>query len=482
MSRNIYDIDPAGNVLCTYNGESQESLRAHQTKIPPLTALLHAFLPAGYPHSVTTDYLPYQTYDSLQAFFSSISSLLANRAVLEGLGVGDASSSPTGALILKIASDTISRVATILFAHRLGTAVEPECKFFRFLADCLNDAAQLLDLLVPAMMERWYGLKLGVIVGAGVLRSWCGVAASASKASLSAHFIVVVASQQKGGGNNLAELNAKEASQETVVSLLGMLVGSLVVKVVQDRLVVWGLMVGLLGVHLLMNYWGVRSVRCRTLNRQRATMVVREWLETGRVLGPEEVSKRESILQLRIGWGRGGGWTGFGRMASKSGEYTGTCEFGTYGDVKALAGWKGGYHSYEIEADGYFMGICHRGGSFRMRIALKEEEGGKKTSSSARANSPLEAWFDAVSHAYHFDSALKDGLESHYENEVPLLGYTSEEQKGTVFAALAAAGWDLETNALETRSPVRVRVGDGKKVPISSEKDLIRQPHVSKKD
>ncbi|KAK3490095.1 vitamin B6 photo-protection and homoeostasis-domain-containing protein [Neurospora crassa] len=521
MSRNIYDIDPAGNVLCTYNGESQESLKAvctylihlspsilssinlsispihpsihpplscstllnqHQTKVPPLHALLNAFLPAGYPHSVTPDYLPYQTYDSLQAFFSSISSLLANRAVLEGLGVGDASSSPTAALILKITSDTISRFATILFAHRLGTAIEPECKFFRFLADVLNDAAQLLDLVIPvAVVETRYSLKLGVIVGSGVLRSWCGVAAGASKASLSAHFVT-----QK---SSLAELNAKEASQETVVSLLGMLVGSLVVKVVQDRLVVWVLMVGLLGVHLLMNYRGVRCVRLRTLNRQRATMVVREWLETGRVLGPEEVSKRESILQLRIGWGwgRGGGWTGFGRMASKSGEYTGTCEFGTYGDVKALAGWKGGYHSYEFETEGYFMGICHRGGNFRMRIALKEEgdeeeEEGKKMGSSARGNSPLEAWFDAVNHAYHFDSALKDGLESHYENEVPLLGYTSEEQKGTVFAALAAAGWDLETNALETRSPVRVRVGDGKKVPIPSEKDLIRQPQVSKKD
>ncbi|EDO64976.2 DUF647-domain-containing protein [Neurospora crassa] len=478
MSRNIYDIDPAGNVLCTYNGESRESLKAHQTKVAPLHALLNAFLPAGYPHSVTPDYLPYQTYDSLQAFFSSISSLLANRAVLEGLGVGDASSSPTAALILKITSDTISRFATILFAHRLGTAIEPECKFFRFLADVLNDAAQLLDLLMPVMMmgETRYGLKLGVVVGSGVLRSWCGVAAGASKASLSAHFVTQRSS--------LGELNAKEASQETVVSLLGMLVGSLVVKVVQDRLVVWVLMVGLLGVHLLMNYRGVRCVRLRTLNRQRATMVVRSWLETGRVLGPEEVSKRESILQLRIGWGwgRGGGWTGFGRMASKSGEYTGTCEFGTYGDVKALAGWKGGYHSYEFEMEGYFMGICHRGGSFRMRIALKEEEGEKKMSSSARANSPLEAWFDAVNHAYHFDSALKDGLESHYENEVPLLGYTSEEQKGTVFAALAAAGWDPETNALETRSPVRVRVGDGKKVPIPSEKDLIRQPQVSKKD
>ncbi|KAK3388732.1 vitamin B6 photo-protection and homoeostasis-domain-containing protein [Sordaria brevicollis] len=477
MSRKIYDIDPAGNVLCTYTGESSESLRAEPTKTPPLTALFYAFLPAGFPHSVTPDYLPYQTYDSLQAFFSSITSLLANRAVLEGLGVGDSSSSPTGALILKIAGDTISRIATILFAHRLGTAIEPECKFYRFLADLLNDSAQLLDLLTPAMP---YFPKLGVIIGAGVLRSLCGVAANASKASLSAHFAL---------RGNLAELNAKEASQETVVSLLGMLVGSLVVKVVQDKQVVWCLMLVLLGLHLTMNYWAVRSVRCRTMNRQRATMVVREWLEHGRILSLEEVAERESILQLN------GGWFGFGRMESKSGGYTGTCEFGTYGDVKELARWKGGYHRYEFETDGYFMGICHKGGNFVMRIALKEEhqQEKKKTSSpnsptesgsngASGANSPLDAWFDAVSHAYHFDSALKDGLESHYENEMPLLGYASGEQKGTVFAALEAAGWDLETNALETRSPVRVRLGDGKKVPIPSEKDILGQIPLSKKD
>lgn len=51
-------------------------------------AIFYAFLPAGYPQTVTDDYLAYQTYDSLQAFSSSIASLLANRAVLEGLGVG----------------------------------------------------------------------------------------------------------------------------------------------------------------------------------------------------------------------------------------------------------------------------------------------------------------------------------------------------------------------------------------------------------
>lgn len=399
--------------------------------MPLAKAVLYAFLPAGYPHTVTSDYLAYQTYDSLQAFASSITSLLANRAVLEGLGVGDSSSSPTGALILKITGDTISRIATILFAHRMGQAIEPECKFYRFLADIFNDSAQFLDLLTPAMP---YLPKVGVIVSAGVLRSLCGVAANASKASLSAHFAVT---------GNLAELNAKEASQETVVSLLGMLVGSLVVRMVEDKQVVWVLMVLLVGVHLAMNYRAVRCVEMRTLNRQRATIVFREWLDHGAVLTPAQVAQRESIL-----------YRGRGNISSKTGEYTGFCDFGTYGDIK---GWNPrGFHRYEFEAPGYFLGVWHRGGNFYIRIAVKEG-----------TTRPLSAWFDAVNHAYHFDSALKDGLESHYENEMPL-GYVSEEQKGSIFAALTVAGWDLDTNALETRLPIRVRVGDGKKGLCSS--------------
>ncbi|AEO68546.1 uncharacterized protein THITE_131994 [Thermothielavioides terrestris NRRL 8126] len=439
MSRSYYDIDPAGGeVLCTYTeGGEQEKLKSEKTDVPLLKAILYAFLPAGYPHTVTDDYLAYQTYDSLQAFASSITSLLANRAVLEGLGVGDSSSSPTGALILKITGDTISRIATILFAHRMGQAIEPECKFYRFLADLFNDSAQFLDLLTPALP---YFPKLAVIVSAGVLRSLCGVAAGASKASLSAHFAVT---------GNLAELNAKEASQETVVSLLGMLAGSLVVRLVEDKQLVWLLMVALAAVHLIMNYRAVRCVRMRSLNRQRATIVFREWLDHGAVLTPAQVARRESILR-----------NGRGNLASKTGEYTGFCEFVTYGQLR---GWNPkGYHRYDFETSSYFMGIWHRGGHFHMRIALKE---GTKN--------PLSAWFDAVNHAYHFDSALKDGLQSHYENEMPL-GYVSDEQKETIFAALAAAGWDLEVNALETRLPVRVRVGDGKKIVPFSEKEQTR--------
>lgn len=51
-------------------------------KSPVTQRLLGIFLPNGYPHTVSSDYTPYQIYDSLQAFFSAIAGLLASRAVV----------------------------------------------------------------------------------------------------------------------------------------------------------------------------------------------------------------------------------------------------------------------------------------------------------------------------------------------------------------------------------------------------------------
>ena len=158
--------------------------------------------------------------DSLQAFASSIAGLLASRAVLEGgyfasfqtnwlialasgVGVGDASASPTAALLLSVLQESMGRIATIVFAHRLGTALEPECKMYRLAADVFNDAAMILDCLSPAFPRGPRVLLLGF---SSILRALCGVAAGSSKASLSAHF---------AKRSNLGELNAVSRSTLT---------------------------------------------------------------------------------------------------------------------------------------------------------------------------------------------------------------------------------------------------------------------------
>ncbi|KAL4944254.1 hypothetical protein BDV06DRAFT_220517 [Aspergillus oleicola] len=245
------DIEPASSVSRPW---SLSSLRSF---------LIDVFLPAGYPHSVSDDYVPYQIFDSLQAFSSSIAGLLASRAVLQGVGVGNASASPTSALLLHILQDTSGRIATILFAHRVGTALEPECKMYRFAADIFNDLAMVLDCLSPGIPAGF--ARVSVLSGAGVLRALCGVAGGSSKASLSAHFSL---------WGNLAEVNAKDSSQETVISLIGMLVGSLVVSHITSFTATWVTLILLLSLHLSLNYAAVRSVQMTTLNRQRANIVL----------------------------------------------------------------------------------------------------------------------------------------------------------------------------------------------------------------
>ncbi|KAL2828690.1 vitamin B6 photo-protection and homoeostasis-domain-containing protein [Aspergillus cavernicola] len=296
--------------------------------------LIHVFLPAGYPHSVSNDYVSYQIFDSLQAFSSSIAGLLSSRAVLQGVGVGNANASPTSALLLHILQDTSGRIATILFAHRVGTALEPECKMYRFTADIFNDFAMVLDCLspiIPAGVSR-----VTVLSAAGVLRALCGVAGGSSKASLSAHF---------ARWGNLAEVNAKDSSQETVISLIGMLFGSLVVSHITSFTATWLTLILLLVSHLTLNYAAVRSVQMTTLNRQRANIVFSTLLSSDQdvahlhnhqtqhhpkpngqtppqILTPAEVSKQERIFQANnaLKW--------YPSLQNPDHETLGTCQIG----------------------------------------------------------------------------------------------------------------------------------------------------------
>ncbi|OTB01006.1 hypothetical protein M426DRAFT_64796 [Hypoxylon sp. CI-4A] len=254
-----------------------------------INKVIGAFLPDGYPNTVTRDYKAYQTYDSLQAFFSTIGGLLSSRAVLQGFGVGDSASSATAAALLTVLQESTGRIATILFAHRFGRAFQSETKFYRFFADIVNDAALALDILSPTLHPY---LKALALCTAGVLRAICGVSGGAAKAELSAHF---------ARDNNLAELNAKDSSQETLISLLGMLVGSVLLKVVTEKRGVYTWVIGLISLHLWTNYQAVRSVEMTTLNKQRLCILLDHMNSTSNPtpLKPHQVAAKENILNWR---------------------------------------------------------------------------------------------------------------------------------------------------------------------------------------
>lgn len=305
---------------------------------------------------------------------------------------------------MTVLQESTGRLATILFADRLGQAIEPECKFYRFLADILNDTALLIDVLTPALPAR---LKTMALCGSGILRALCGVSAGAAKASLSAHFA-------KNG--NLAELNAKDGSQETVISLMGMLVGSLFVRMVEGRVAVWAWMFVLIALHLWTNYQAVRAVRMRSLNRQRATILLDEYHRRGRVLRPDEVAKRERILLWK------GPRVAFGRTYPRANQI----------HVNELRSFRDDHYVIVGPASAY------------KTIFVKQQ---------ATPRDSLEAYMRAVE-ALKWETDTGGLASDKFWKAVD--GVNMDED---FWKALASAGWDLDTNAVETGSAIRLVVG-----------------------
>ncbi|KAF7325551.1 hypothetical protein MKEN_00404500 [Mycena kentingensis (nom. inval.)] len=262
------------------------------------------FLPAGYPESVSPDYLRYQIFNACQAFCSSLAGLLASRAVLEGFGVGNADASATNAILLTVLQDIFGRMTTIVAAYALGPSLGAEAKVYRLLADITNDVAVILDVVSPLLLN-WSTApqyaRVAALCLAGSMRAICGICAGGAKAALAMHFATPAG---KTAGGDVGDLNAKDASKETVLGLFGMLTGSLVMRYLTTPRSTNTALLTLVGLHLFLNYLGIRGVVLRTLNRQRLTIAwtrYRDSLGTDvpnqtRNLSPEAIARAERVL------------------------------------------------------------------------------------------------------------------------------------------------------------------------------------------
>ena len=334
---------------------------------------------------------------------------------------------------------------------------------YRLAADIFNDAAMLLDCLSPAFPKSSRVLLLSM---SSVLRSLCGVAAGSSKASLSAHF----ATQ-----GNLGELNAvslflesmsytersqKDSSQETVISLMGMLAGSVFVSRISSQWATWTSMTVLLAIHLFTNYLAVRSVSMRTLNRQRANLVFSNYLDQliefdGQAKSngninfptPEEVSVQEKVFERD------------GVLRWKGGKVLGRCEIGVefrkiltlFNSANKMTG------SHSTSPDGARLLEIFSNESYLMwpdtprrtfLIVLKD---------SSTTKTQLLAWM----HALLFSKQLGKIAEK----EEPLTDALTRTLRDVnvftnafdVCGELQKAGWDIETGAMETKSGTRIK-------------------------
>ena len=229
------------------------------------------FLPEGYPHSVGEGYLAYQFYDSLQGICSYLRGVVATSAVLTAAGVGSAEATAMSAAVSWALRDGAGMIGGLLFSYAASAQFDSHVKEFRLFADVINDVGLTLDMMAPYAGR---GRVLYITSLATICKTMCGMAAGATKGSITHHFAI---------HGNMADLNAKESTQETLVSLLGMTFGVGLARYLhalekQDdkagQSISWAIFIFLTVVHVMTNYLGVKILKLRTLNRERAEVAL----------------------------------------------------------------------------------------------------------------------------------------------------------------------------------------------------------------
>ncbi|XP_068435052.1 RUS family member 1 [Clinocottus analis] len=242
------------------------------------------FLPQGYPESVSGDYLQYQFWDTVQAFSSSLSGTLATQASLKGVGVGNQAATVAAATVTWLLRDGTGMLGRILFAWQKGTKLDSEAKKWRLFADVLNDIAMFMEILAP-YFPACFTL---IVCTAGIFKSVVGVAGGATRAALTVH---------QARRDNMADISAKDGSQETLVNLAGLLISLMLIPLVTDNpILTVGLFFLFTTLHLFANYKAVRSVVMETLNEARLSIVLQQYLRDGQVLSPPEANQREPVF------------------------------------------------------------------------------------------------------------------------------------------------------------------------------------------
>ncbi|KAJ0273769.1 hypothetical protein CBS470a_012094 [Colletotrichum nupharicola] len=256
----------------------------------------------------------------------------------------------------------------------------------------------------------------------------------------------------------------KDASQETAISLMGMLTGTLVVSCLTTPTTTWTTLFILIAIYLFLNWKGVRAVKSRSLNRQRANIAFSALLSKDQVLTPGKISEKELIFERRGGevfrW--------------NADTILGHCKFGVplKSMLQALANGQQNMRSFQLptvdlsnlmelfENQQYIMWCqiseaTNYDAASRINVLIVLKNG-------VSAKSQLKAWFHGLLLAERLHGLKTAELRRAQLGQHIMLGHIqatmalADEKYEGYARRLSAAGWNLEVAVLETRSGSRI--------------------------
>ncbi|KAK4532276.1 hypothetical protein CCYA_CCYA11G3133 [Cyanidiococcus yangmingshanensis] len=242
------------------------------------------FLPEGYPDSVGPDYAEYTKWRGRAFFFGGMVGVFSTQSLLLAVGVGRPSAAPIAAALQWVIRDGLGRAGRMLFSQ-VGTGFDAETKQYRLAAAFVLNVSCALETLTPFFPD----LFLPLASVANMAKGASTIAAASTRGAIYRSFM---------RRENLGDITAKQETVGVVGDLLGTAVGVVLARVASHshRLSMIAFGGASLG-HLVSAYYEVKSVELRTLNRQRAHMLIWSYLEeNGTVLPIKTVNRRERLI------------------------------------------------------------------------------------------------------------------------------------------------------------------------------------------
>ncbi|KAI3781608.1 hypothetical protein L2E82_11626 [Cichorium intybus] len=276
--------------LTTFLEDDSESNGYSSKEFPWLPDIVKDFvLPAGFPGSVSDDYLEYMLLQFPTNVTAWICHTLVTSSLLKAVGL-DYSSGTTAAAsaaaIRWVSKDGIGAIGRFFIGGRFGKLFDDDPKQWRMYADFIGSAGSIFDLTTPLYPAYFLPLaSLGNLAKA-VARGL----KDPSFRVIQNHFAI---------SGNLGDVAAKEEVWEVSAQLLGLGLGILVLStpgVVRSYPVLASTWMTMRLLHLWLRYQSLSVLQFDTVNLKRARILVNLHVSNSTVLGCEECNKMENIL------------------------------------------------------------------------------------------------------------------------------------------------------------------------------------------
>lgn len=248
--------------------------------------LTHVYLPQGFPHTTTPDYISFTKYRTLQNLASAIMSVISTEALLFGLGLGKkvAAGAAATSWVLK---DGASYLVKIGYGSVFGSKFDDDPKSWRIAADIVEDIGGAIEICTP-LFSLAYFLPLASL--AVCLRGMSAMTGTATR-----H--VVYRSLAASGMQNTGDIATKGESQGVSMKMLGLGTGVLVSsRIGQNYYALLAAYASLAAVHIVANWRSVQCVQFSFFNKQRASLVIESHLNGEPLPNPYDVSHTEKII------------------------------------------------------------------------------------------------------------------------------------------------------------------------------------------